>query len=151
MSISINNLTFTGRVGSVFGIKKYNSGSLLEFSVAVRSNFKNRNGEYDTQWYRCKVWDKQECSYINVLSSQLAKGSSVTCSGQLEFDPATGGPRLFTGSDGVWRSVFSVVCRDVVVQSPKPGGYSEGKKTQEDSSASYAEEDVPGVSDDIPW
>ena len=151
MSISINNLTFTGRVGAVFGVKKFNSGSLLEFSVAVRSNFKNRNGEYDTQWYRCKVWDKQDGSYINMLSSQLVKGGSVTCSGQLEFDPATGGPRLYTGNDGIWRSSFSVVCRDVVIQSPKPGGFSPDKKAP-DASEPYetADEQFSSV-DDIPW
>ena len=49
MSMSINNLTFTGRVGAVFSIKKFSNGAMLEFTVAVRSNFKNKNGDYDVQ------------------------------------------------------------------------------------------------------
>ena len=151
MSISINILTFTGRVGAVFGIKKYNSASLLEFSVAVRSNFRNKAGEYDTQWYRCKVWDKQDAGFLDTLSSQLVKGGAVTCSGQLEFDPATGGPRLFTGNDGVWRSQFSVVCRDVVVHTPRPSGSASGKKAQDDNIPDVSETGRFGAGDDIPW
>ena len=108
MSISLNTLIFTGRVGSVFSIKKFTNGAMLEFTVGVRSNFKNKNGEYDTQWYYCKVWDKPECNYINMLSSQLVKGGAVTCSGALDFDPATGGPKLFTGNDGAWKAVFKI-------------------------------------------
>ena len=151
MSISINSLTFTGRVGAVFGIKKYNSGSVLEFTVAVRPNFKNKNGEYDTQWYFCKVWDKPESSYINMLSSQLVKGGAVTCIGQLEFDPATGGPRLFTGTDGVWKAVFSVNCKDVVVQSPKQQNSDPGIPSKSGAKTDKPDRDSYSDMDDIPW
>ena len=151
MSISINTLTFTGRVGTIFGIKKYNSGSVLEFSVGVRPNFKNKNGEYDTQWYFCKVWDKQECSYINMLSSQLVKGASVACTGQLEFDSATGGPRLFTGNDGVWKAVFSVNCRDVVIQSPRPQNNTAVAPEKSAARNEKSEKDMFSDADDIPW
>ncbi len=151
MSISINSLTFTGRVGAVFGIKKYNNGSVLEFTVAVRPNFKNKNGEYDTQWYFCKVWDKPECSYINLLSSQLVKGSAVTCVGQLEFDPATGGPRLFTGNDGTWKAVFSINCKEVVVQSPKPQNSDSGISAKPEPKTDKPDRDMYSDTDDIPW
>lgn len=151
MSISINTLTFTGRVGAIFGIKKYNNGSVLEFSVGVRPNFKNKNGEYDTQWYFCKVWDKPECSFINTLASQIVKGAFVTCSGQLEYDPATGGPRLFTGNDGVWRAVFGVNCRDVVVQSPRPQKNSAMGSEKPVPGNEKSESDMFNDADNIPW
>ncbi len=151
MSISINNLTFTGCVGAVFSIKKFNTGAMLEFTVAVRPNFKNKNGEYDTQWFYCKVWDKPECNYINMLSSQLVKGSAVTCSGTLDFDPATGGPKLFTGTDGVWKAVFSVNIKDVVVQLPKSGGNAAGATPKTSSKAAAAQEEQFAEIDDVPW
>ena len=151
MSISINSLTFTGRIGSVFSVKKFNSGAMLEFTVAVRPNFKNKNGEYDTQWYYCKVWDKPECSYINMLSAQLVKGAAVTCTGALDFDPVTGGHKLFTGNDGVWKAVFSVNCKDVVVQSPKPGNTMNGSNSKTGGNSGNAQGDQFSDMDDIPW
>lgn len=151
MSISINILTFTGRIGSVFSVKKFNGGAMLEFTVAVRPNFKNKNGEYDTQWYYCKVWDKPECSYINMLSSQLVKGGAVTCTGTLDFDPVTGGPKLFTGSDGVWKAVFSVNCKDVVVQSPRPGNTANVSNSKSGGTSGNTQGDQFSNMDDIPW
>ena len=151
MSISINNLTFTGRVGSVFAVKKFNGSSLLEFTVAVRSNFKNKSGEYDTQWFRCRIWDKPECNYISLMSSQLAKGSAVTVSGQLEFDPQTGGPRIYMSKDGTMKSDFSVVCRDIVVQSPRQASVSAETSDRNSASARESEGDMIGGMDDIPW
>ena len=151
MSISINSLTFTGRVGSVFSVKKFNGGAMLEFTVAVRPNFKNKNGEYDTQWFYCKVWDKPECSYINMLSSQLVKGSAVACTGTLDFDPVTGGPKLFTGNDGVWKAVFSVNCKDVVVQSPRPGNSPNASNAKNGSTSENTKGEQFSDIDDIPW
>ena len=151
MSISINNLTFTGRIGAVFSIKKFSSGAMLEFTVAVRPNFKNKNGEYDTQWFYCKVWDKPECNYINMLSSQLTKGGAVTCSGTLDFDPATGGPKLFTGTDGVWKAVFSVNIKDIVVQLPKSGGSTAGASSKPSSKTGTPQEEPFSEIDDVPW
>ena len=151
MSISINNLTFTGRVGAVFSIRKFSTGSILEFTVAVRPNFKNKNGGYDTQWFYCKVWDKPECNYINVLSSQLKKGAAVTCSGTLEYDPATGGPKLFIGTDGVWKAVFSVYIKDVVVHLPKSGGNAAGSASKTASKTTADPEEQFEEIDDVPW
>ena len=151
MSISINNLTFTGRVGTVFNTKKFSSGAMLEFTVAVRPNFRNKNGEYDTQWFYCKVWDKPECNYINMLSSQLTKGAAVTCSGTLDFDPATGGPKLFTGTDGVWKSVFGVNIKDIVVQLPKSAGSAAGASSKPTSKTGTPQEEQFSEIDDVPW
>ena len=151
MSISINNLTFTGRVGTVFAVKKFNSGAMLEFTVAVRPNFRNKNGEYDTQWFYCKVWDKPECNYVSMLSSQLVKGAAVTCSGTLEFDPATGGPKLFTGTDGVWKAVFSVNIKDVVVQLPKTSDNTAGSSSKSSSKPGTPQEEQFAEIDDVPW
>ena len=151
MSNSINNLTFTGRVGAVFNTKKFNSGAMLEFTVAVRPNFKNKNGEYDTQWYYCKIWDKPECNYINLLSSQLVKGAVVTCSGTLDFDPVTGGPKLFTGTDGVWKAVFSVNIKDIVIHFPKSGCNAAGSSAKPSSKNDTPQEEQFADIDDVPW
>ena len=151
MSISINSLTFTGRVGSIFAVKKYNGSSLLEFTVAVRSNYKNKSGEYDTQWFRCKIWDKPEGNYVSLMSSQLVKGSAVTVCGQLEFDPQTGGPRLYLSKDGTMKSDFSVVCRDVVVQSPRQTNVSVVASDRNNAPARETEGDMFDGMDDIPW
>ena len=151
MSYSINNLTFTGRVGSVFNVKKFNGGAMLEFTVAVRPNFKNKNGEYDTQWFYCKIWDKPECNYINLLSSQLVKGAAVTCSGTLDFDPATGGPKLFTGTDGVWKAVFSVHIKDIVIHFPKSDGNAAGSSAKPSSKTDTPQEEHFSDIDDVPW
>lgn len=159
MSFSINTLTFTGRVGAVFGIRKFGTSALLEFTAAVRSNFRNRNGEYDAVWYRCKVWDKLEARYITMLADRLSKGAAVCCTGQLEFDPATGGPRVYLGGDGSWKSSFTVNCREVVIQSNTSAASAGALKKSSPTAASpelpsegYAVSDEGfGSTDDVPW
>ena len=68
-----------------------------------------------------------------------------------EFDPATGGPRLFTGTDGVWKAVFSVNCKDVVVQSPKQQNSDPGIPSKSGAKTDKPDRDSYSDMDDIPW
>ena len=86
-----------------------------------------------------------------MLSSQLVKGSAVACTGTLDFDPVTGGPKLFTGNDGVWKAVFSVNCKDVVVQSPRPGNSANASNAKNGSTSENTKGEQFSDIDDIPW
>ena len=71
---------------------------------------------------------------------------SSTC-----FPPTAGGPKLFTGTDGVWKAVFGVNIKDVVVQLPKSGGSAAGSASKGASKADTAREEQFEEIDDVPW
>ena len=66
---------------------------VTSFSVATSSWRKEGNA---TAWFRVTVWGKQ----AEACNQYLQKGKQVLVEGELEFDQATGGPKMFDRNDG---------------------------------------------------
>ena len=80
--------------------------AVTSFSVATNRQYTNNNGETvkETIWFRVSAWGKQ----AETCNQYLKKGSKVLVEGRLTADPATGGPRVWTGNDGSTRASFEV-------------------------------------------
>ncbi len=99
--------------------------AVTNFSVATNRQYTTNNGEKvkETTWFRVSVWGRM----AEVCNQYLRRGSKVLIEGRLNADPATGGPRTWTGNDGAVRASFEVTAEVVKFLSSRnetlaPGG-----------------------------
>lgn len=111
------SLTVVGRLGRDPEMKFMPDGSpVTSFSIATDRAFTDRNGQKqkETTWFRVSVFGKQ----AETANQFLTKGRMVLVEGRLAVDPATGGPRVFTGKDGTAKAALEVVANTVRFLSP---------------------------------
>jgi len=113
---------------------------VTSFSVATNRQYTNNAGETikETIWFRVSAWDKtaENCNQY------LKKGSKVLVEGRLTADPATGGPRIWTGQDGSPRASFEVTAGTVRFLTPR--GEGEAPAADEGAGSAPAEdENIP--------
>lgn len=95
----MNKVILTGRLTHSPELKRTNSGtSVVQFSVAVRRNFKNADGEYDTDFINCVAWRQT----AELIAKYFAKGDGITVSGAIQT-------RTYTAKDGSERKAVEVV------------------------------------------
>jgi len=100
-------IIIAGNVGRDPEMRYTPSGqAVTSFSVATNRQYTNNNGETikETIWFRVSAWGKTG----EIVNQYLKKGSKVLVEGRLTADPATGGPRVWTGQDGSPRASFEV-------------------------------------------
>ena len=75
-------------------------------SVATNRKWNNPDGSQgeETVWFRVTAWRR----LAETCNQYLQKGRQVLVEGQLKPDPATGGPRIWTGNDGVARAQYEL-------------------------------------------
>ena len=80
--------------------------AVTSFSVATSKKYTDKNGQKveTTTWFRVSAWGKQ----AETCNQYLKKGSGVYIEGELNPDPATGGPKLFQRQDGSWGASYEV-------------------------------------------
>ena len=118
--------------------------AVTNFSIAVNDDYTNNNGERikRTIWVRVSAWGKQGES----CNQYLKKGSKALVEGRLTADPATGGPRIWTGQDGSTRASFEVSAQTVRFLSSRvetDGSAAASAPAAEDSGAPAESEDIP--------
>ncbi|MDI6768789.1 MAG: single-stranded DNA-binding protein [Anaerolineales bacterium] len=114
--------------------------AVTSFSVATNRQYTNNAGETvkETIWFRVSAWGKQ----AETCNQYLKKGSKVLVEGRLTADPATGGPRIWTGQEGSPRASFEVSAQTVRFLSSR--GEGEAPPTDEGAGFAVAEEpDIP--------
>ena len=95
----MNKVILTGRLTHSPELKRTNSGtSVVQFSVAVRRNFKNADGEYDTDFINCVAWKQT----AEMVARYFGKGDGITLSGAIQT-------RTYTAKDGSERKAVEVV------------------------------------------
>ncbi len=90
-------IIIAGNVGRDPEMRYTPSGqAVTSFSVATNRQYTNNNAETvkETIWFRVSAWGKQ----AETCNQYLKKGSKVLVEGRLTADPATGGPRIWTGA-----------------------------------------------------
>ncbi|MEA3345806.1 MAG: single-stranded DNA-binding protein [Chloroflexota bacterium] len=108
---------------------------VVHFSVATNRRWTNTDGSQgeETAWFRVTVWRRQ----AETCAQYLTKGRQVLVEGRLNPDPDTGGPRVWTGNDGVARASYEVTARTVKFLGRRgAGGGEEGAILEE-------EEEIP--------
>lgn len=77
----INHATLVGRLTKEVDLKHTNNGTAVaSFTVAVDRNFKNAQGERDTDFISCVMWRKAAESFAKYTH----KGSLVGVEGQIQ-------------------------------------------------------------------
>lgn len=84
---------------------------VTHFSVAANRRWTNPDGSpgEETAWFRVTAWRR----LAETCNQYLQKGRQVLIEGQLRPDSATGGPRIWTGNDGVARAQYEVTALNV--------------------------------------
>lgn len=96
-----------GRLGQDPEMRYTPSGQpVTHFSVATDRRWTDQEGQQqdETTWFRVSVWGKQ----AETCNQYLVKGQQVLVEGRLRPDTETGGPRVWTGNDGIARASYEL-------------------------------------------
>ena len=98
--------------------------AVCNFSLAVSRRVKVDNGwENKTQWWRVSLFGKR----AETANQYLSKGTSVLVEGEIGFDHATGGPRLFQRKDLTWGASFELKASDFSFVGSKADTAADGQ------------------------
>ena len=113
--------------------------AVTSFSVATNRQYTDASGEdvKETIWFRVSAWGKQ----AETCNQYVKKGMKVLVEGRLTVDPATGGPRVWTGQDGAGRANFEVTASTVRFLSSRDSGMTE--VAQDLGGEVRPEDDIP--------
>lgn len=143
MSNDLNSCSFIGRLGKDVETRYLTNGDAVSsFSLAVGSQWKNKNGEKQesTEWVNCSVFGK----LAEVVSEYLHKGSQVFVSGRLKTDK-------YTDKQGVEKYATKIIVDKLQMLGSKPSGDREEKKFEGGAATNSHKPDFSDMSDDIPF
>lgn len=105
----MNKIIITGNLCKDIELRYTNSNiAVLQNTVAVRNDFKNADGEYDSEFINIVVW-RQTAEFLN---NYAAKGSKVLVEGRLTT-------RSYDKQDGTKGYVTEVVAEKVELLDAK--------------------------------
>ncbi len=113
---------------------------VTSFSVATNEKWYDKEGQLQerTTWWRVSAWRKQ----AETCNQYLSKGQQVMVEGHLRPDPETGGPRIWTGNDGVARASFELTALQVRFLA-RPSGVAAEEPSIEEEPPFIGEDEIP--------
>lgn len=115
--------------------------AVTNFSLACNRRWTDRaTGEQQEEvtWFRVSVWGRQGES----ANQYLSRGRQVLVEGRLRPDPHSGGPRLWTRSDGSVGASYEVVADRVHFLGGHDNDNS-NERAAETAQPEYEEDDIP--------
>lgn len=84
----MNNLTIIGRITRDLELKSVGSKNtaMVQFNVAVNRNYKDADGNYPTDFFRCTAFGNQ----AETINKYFKKGSMIAVSGAMQNDKYDG-------------------------------------------------------------
>lgn len=137
----MNKIIITGNICHDLEIKTSGETKILNFTVAVKRNFKNKNGEYETDFLRCVAFNNQ-AEFIN---KYFQKGYPILIEGNLQTNN-------YETENGEKRTSFNIVVENINFFSKRKEETSEDapnpsfEKVMEEKGVDYTIED-----DDLPF
>ena len=105
----MNKIILIGNVGSVQEMKTTQSGvEVGGFSLAVKGNQKDENGEYIAEWFKITAWRK----LAELCDKYVSKGHKVAVVGSVAL-------KLYTKSDGSPGASMEVTADSVEFLTPR--------------------------------
>lgn len=99
----MNRVNLLGTITKDIELKETSTGvKFTRFSIAVRRNIKNQDGEYDTDFFNIVAWRKT----AEIINDYFKKGSRIAISGKLQQNK-------YTDKDGVERTSVEIVAEDI--------------------------------------
>ena len=75
----INNIVLVGRIANDIEVKELEKSKVAQVNLAVQRRYKNANGEYETDFISCQVWNE----LATTLKEYCKKGDLVGITGRL--------------------------------------------------------------------
>ena len=137
-----HKVTVVGHVGRDPEMRYTPDGTAVtSFSVATTRKWNTPSGTpgQETVWFRVSAWRK----LAETCNTYVKKGMLVLVEGTIKPDANTGGPRIFTRSDGTSGSSYELTAQVVrflsgrgeAVPSEAPAGGAEPPLEEEDPGA----------------
>lgn len=105
----MNKAVLIGRLTKEPDLRYTSTGlPVVVFSLAVDRNFKNANGEKETDFISCQAWRQT----AELIAKYCHKGNRIACSGRIQT-------RSWTADDGQKRYVTEVVVEEVTFLESK--------------------------------
>ena len=114
--------------------------AVTSFSVATSRSYTDNSGQKvdETTWFRISVWGAQAES----CNQYLSKGRPVLIVGRLRPDPQSGGPRIFTRTDGTSGASYEINAQNVRFL-PSGGDSSAYQQDQGDEQGGVEDDEIP--------
>ena len=141
----MNKVILTGNLVKDLELKYTNNNkAVLQNTIAAKNDFKNANGEYESQFINIEVWGKT----AEFLNKYAGKGSKVLVEGKIVN-------RNYTAQDGTKRYVTNVAVEKVELLDTKKQETTPAKEQKEETPVSdpfeeYAKEN-PIDDEDLPF
>ena len=134
----LNQITLQGRLAADCEVKNTPNGALAtNFAVAVQRNFKNNQGQYDTDFIDCVSFEKTP-----FISKYFHKGDSIIVTGELQT-------RIWTDDNGKKHKSYIVNVSKAYFGIENKGSKQGGTSTQvATTNTAYAE---PSESSELPF
>lgn len=123
----MNKIILVGRMTKDIEIRyTQNQKEVGNFDLAVNRNYKNANGEYDTDFFKCIAWG----NLAKTIHTYTSKGSQIAIEGRVEN-------RTYQANDGTNRYVTEVVVEGMQLLDSKKNN------TTNNQEEIYSGEDLP--------
>ena len=105
----MNQTVLLGTITKDIELKETNNGvKYTRFSIAVRRNFANPDGEYESDFFNIVAWRKT----AEFISEYFGKGKRIGISGRLQTNK-------YTDKDGNERTTVEIVANEVCLIEKK--------------------------------
>lgn len=107
-----HNVIIVGHLGQDPEMRYMSDGTpVTNFSVATSERWTGQDGQQQerTIWWRVSAWRR----LAETCNQYLSKGRPVLVEGRMRVDPESGGPRVYTRSDGTPGSSYEVTASTV--------------------------------------
>ena len=127
----MQRLTIIGNLGKDAEVKDFNGKNVINFSVAVTENWKDKNGQKQSKayWYECSRWTDNTS-----IANYLLKGCKVLVEGVPEA-------RAYVGQDGQAKAIQGLRVVNIQILN----------FVEDNSKPTPAPQPAPAMSDDNPF
>ena len=129
----MNSLTIKGRLTKAPEVRTWDNGNTVcSFSVAVDRRFKNKSGEYETDFFNVSAWNKTG----EFVSRYFGKGQEILIQGSMQS-------RKHADDDGTNRTYWEVRADSVEFCGKKGDRQEQTVPNPQDGFVQVDEEDLP--------
>lgn len=117
----MNKIILIGNICRDIEVKHYNDRKNIKNSIAVKRDFKNKDGEYDTDFFNFTLWGSQ----AEFIEKYAKKGDRVAICGKLLNNN-------YENTEGAMVYSNDIQVEHIELLSPRAGGQVEEKETEVD-------------------
>lgn len=134
MREGLNKAMLMGYIGKNPEKREFQSGTVLNFSLATTERYKDRDGVWQdrTEWHNIAVWGKR----AEGLSKILEKGMPIYIEGKIQT-------RSWDDREGKKRYMTEIIARDVKLLGNKKDRRDDGYYRNDDGDPGFNDEDIP--------